>query len=279
MHYKVSLTHPDKLLYPDDGITKEQVFLYYETHAELILPYIKRRPITIVRCPEGSGHKCFYQKHWDISLPPQVHSVTIKEQAKTSPYLVIDNKTALLELVQLNAIEFHPWPATVDKLNYPNQMIFDLDPAPEVAWPQVIEGSLLIREQLDQLKLKSWIKLTGGKGLHIVVPVHRNYLWAEFKLYAQTFAKSMVRLFPDRFVSTLAKSERTGKIFIDYLRNSEGATAVAPYSLRAKPGAPVAQPIAWDDLPKIAGANAFNIFSKVASLDPWRDFFNTQQSL
>lgn len=271
------LTNPDKALYPEEGITKLDLVNYYRTVQRWILPYIINRPLTLLRCPENY-HECFYQKHLNKEKPKGIERVVIKEKTKTENYLYIKNVTGLLSLAQLGVLEIHPWGSDIKKLNFPDMIIFDLDPAPDVSWKKVVAAAKLLKKELAKLKLKSFVKTTGGKGLHVVIPIKPEYDWHKVKLFAHTFVKFIVMNHPDDFVASSSKAKRKGKIFIDYLRNQKGATAIAPYSTRARAGAPVSTPLRWEELSDRAEDNFYTIFTLPARLkklkkDPWHDFF------
>ena len=278
----IKLTHPEKILYPEAKITKSDVFNYYEEVQEWILPYIINRPLTILRCPEDYT-KCFYQKHTNNTTPPSLHSIVIKEAEGKSNCIYINDKEGLLALPQLGTLEIHPWGSKIDNIETPDIIVFDLDPAPELAWKKVVEAAFEIKNHLEELKLKSFIKTTGGKGLHVVVPIKPKHSWAEIKNFTHVFANCLVEQYPKKYLSQMSKEKRTGKIFIDYLRNQRGANAIAPYSTRARPNAPIATPLHWDELTNNYKDTYFTIKTILKRLetvkDPWKDFFKTKQSL
>ena len=245
-HRRVELTHPDKVLFPDPGITKQQLADYWLEVAKVALPFIAQRPLTLFRCPDGYGAQCFYQKHVGAGVPAAVARVTIKKGE--DPYAAIDGVESLLGLVQIGVLEIHVWGARAEHLDEPDVIIFDLDPAPDVPWSEVVKAGFDVRERLEALGLNALAKVTGGKGLHVVVPVRPGPSWPAVKQFTRAFVDEMVREEPRRFVASMAKVKRAGKIFIDYLRNDAEATAIGAYSPRARPGAPVALPIEWDEL-------------------------------
>lgn len=280
----VRLTHPDKLLYTDDQITKLDVARYYHDVAEWILPYLKHRPLVLVRCPDGQGKECFYQKHPGVGTPANLRQIPIEEKHKRENYLIVDNVDGLVSLAQIGALELHAWGSREDKLELPDQIIFDLDPAPAFPWKQVIENAQQVRQFLKELELQCFLKTTGGKGLHLVIPIARRLDWDRVKTFCRDVAEALVLAAPDRFTSKMSKAARTDKIFVDYLRNDRGATAVVPYSTRSRPGAPVSMPIAWDELGPDLHSDAFNIKNALRRLkslrhDPWAEFHSTKQSL
>lgn len=277
-------THPDKILYPEQGLTKLDLANYYQAVHEWILPHVINRPLTIVRCPQGQQNKCFYQKHFLESEMPGLHSIPIKEKHDTQPYNYITDITGLMSLVQLGVLEIHNWGCHIDKVEKPDLIIFDLDPAPDRTWKQVIEGAFFVKNNLDKFGLRSFVKTTGGKGLHVVVPIKREYGWEEIEIFAHTFVNYLVSIKPDAYVATMSKAKRKGKIFLDYLRNKRGATAITPYSTRAKEDATVAMPLGWDELSAKIKSDHFTVLNAPKYLaklkkDPWEDFFILKQRL
>ncbi len=279
----VKLTSPDKVLFPDPGITKRQLARYWEQIAEHALPLLERRPLTLLRCPEGYGAQCFYQKHVGIGVPDAVARITIDEDEE--PYAMVDGLPALLGLVQISALELHVWGSRAEHIDQPDIIVFDLDPAEDVGWQAVVDAAYLIKERLERLGLLGFVRLTGGKGLHVVVPVVPGPAWPAVKKFARAVADEIVREDPRRFTASMAKSRRGGKIFIDYLRNDREATAIASYSPRARAGAPVALPIEWEELDRGAKAAPRHGLLDVPSLvrrrarDPWAGFEDARRSL
>jgi bifunctional non-homologous end joining protein LigD len=267
------LTNPDRVLYPDLGLTKAGLAAYYEQVADWMLPHLRGRPLTLVRCPEGY-QKCFYQKHVNEKVPAAIGRIEIEEDDGRDTYMLAESLEALLGLVQMGVLEIHTWGSTKDRLERPDRLIFDLDPDPSVPWTQVIEAAELTKTLLEELGLVTFLKTTGGKGLHIVTPIQRTLEWEEAKAFSKMIADHLVAAIPQRFTSNMAKRVRKGKIFIDYLRNARGATAIAAFSTRAKPGAPVSVPIAWDELSEHLPSDYFtvmNVPERLARLkrDPW----------
>ena len=280
----VYITHPERVLYPEQGITKRDLAQYYEQVADWILPHMVDRPLTLVRCPGGRAGQCFYQKHIAGARPVGVRGVMIKEKEKREEYVVIDDLSGLVSLVQMGVLEIHPWPARADKVERPDRLVVDFDPGEGVEWKEVVRAAREARARLESLGLKSFVRTTGGKGLHVVVPFARRIDWESFKAFAKSFADAMVRSEPNRYIATMSKAKRRGKIFVDYLRNQRGATAIANYSTRSRPGAPVATPLAWDELSARMQATSFDVFSvpkRLArmSADPWDGFLSLQQSI
>jgi bifunctional non-homologous end joining protein LigD len=280
----VRLTHPGRVLYRQGGITKGEVARYYVAVAERILPHLVGRPLAVVRCPRGEGEPCFYQQHRTGSLPAAVHGVEVEERQGRATHLVIHDLAGLVSLVQVGALEFHPWGCREDRPERPDRLIFDLDPSPEVGWEAVREAARQVAARLAAAGLESFLRTSGGKGLHVVVPLARHSGWEEVKACAYAVAAAMAAAEPERYLATAAKDERRGRIFIDWLRNARGATAVASYSTRARPGAPVATPLAWDELAGLESAAAYtvaNLGQRLGGLarDPWEGFFDLRQRL
>lgn len=273
----VRLTHPDRILYPDQGVTKAHLARYYEQIAEHILPHIANRPLTLLRCPDGQEKSCFYQKHPPDGLNDAVRRVMIEESDGPSEYMYVDSVAGIVSLVQIGTLELHVWGSIVDALETPDMLIFDLDPGPGVTWPRLIDAALLLRERLEEIGFRSFPKLTGGKGLHLVVPLEPRADWDRAKEFARTVAERAARDQPERLTANMAKSRRHGRIFIDYLRNGRGATAICSYSTRARVGAPVAVPIGWEELDPASRSDRYGIDTvkrRLAALrkDPWADF-------
>lgn len=278
------LTNPDRVLYPKQGITKLQLAEYYDRVKDWIMPYVANRPLTLLRCPSGRHHECFYQKHLNESTPETIHTIPIKEKHKTEDYIYINDFGGLVSLVQLGVLEIHPWASRIDNIERPDMITFDLDPAPDVQWKKVIEAAFFVKELLQDVGLKSFVKTTGGKGLHVVIPIKRMNSWEEIKEFSHAVVKVVVDERPQDYIGVMTKAKRTGKIFLDYLRNQRGATAVAAYSTRAKENATVSTPLSWDELTVRIKSDTFTIKNVPTRLDelkkdPWQDFFHLHQSL
>jgi bifunctional non-homologous end joining protein LigD len=280
----VALSNPERILFPEQGVSKRELARYYEAIADWILPHIIDRALTLVRCPQGRAKKCFYQKHWSAALPEAVESVVIREKQGPEPYVVIRDLQGLISLVQVSVLELHPWGARIDQLERPDVMVFDLDPGEGVEWKNVKQAAVDVREVLAEAELTSFVRTSGGKGLHVVVPITRRSSWEDVGDFAQDIAVGLARRSPERYVSRMRKSLRQGRIFVDYLRNRRGATSIASYSTRAHPGAPVATPLAWDELPDLTASNQWtlqNVPQRLESLNspPWDTFASLRQSL
>lgn len=256
----VRITSRDRVIFPDSGQTKGELAEYYAAIAPLMLLFAAARPLSLVRCPQGRAKRCFYQKHDTGGFGPHVHTIAIPEKSgKTQDYLCVSDTAGLLECVQMGAIEFHPWPSTCRDIEAPDRLVFDLDPDEAISFSHVREAAFDIRDRLSRCGLDSFAMLTGGKGLHVMVPLRAGHSWDRHRQFAKGLAMAMSDEQPDRFTASISKAKRKGRIFIDYLRNQRGNTAVAPYCARARHAAPVAAPVAWDELPDIVNAQAFAI--------------------
>lgn len=273
----VKLTHPDRIYWPDQGITKEGLADYYAEIWKHVAPYVVGRPLALLRCPSGIGGEQFFQKHAWKGLNPNIKLVKDRTDSDEEPLISIDDFDGLMGLVQSAVLEIHPWGSTVADWERPDTIIMDLDPGEGVTWDEVITAALETRERLKSAGLGSFVKTSGGKGLHVVAPLKPKAQWPAVKTFTKSIADAMASDTPDRFVSTINKSKRRGKILIDYLRNQRGATAVAAYSTRARPGAAVSTPLSWSELSPAIGPAYFtveNLPTRLTSLkaDPWEDF-------
>ncbi len=279
-----TLSSPGKVLFADDGITKQDVWDYYTAVMDHVLPEVVGRPLSVIRCPSGTAKACFFQKHHTAGMDI-VDTVRLKEESGTQgDYLVVRDAAGLMELVQFNTLEFHPWGSHAESPDRADRVVFDLDPGPGVAFSEVKKAATDIRDKLKELKLESFLRVSGGKGLHVVVPLRPGCDWDLTKRFAKGFAEALAESEPDRFLSKATKSLRNKRIFVDYLRNGRGATAVASYSLRARPGAPVAMPISWAELSKLQRADTFTLKTVPAKLkrrrkDPWEGIDTLKQNL
>jgi bifunctional non-homologous end joining protein LigD len=278
----IKLTHPGRVLWKDQGLTKLGLAEYYAGIADRILPHIVKRPLALVRCPDGSEGQCFFQKHSFAGLTDAVEIAHVADKGSTEEVIVIHDLAGLINLVQANVLEIHPWGARIEDVEHPDTLIFDLDPGEGVEWSGVIGGAREVRQRLRDAGLESFVKTTGGKGLHVVVPLEPSVDWDTLKNFAHGIALAMEADDPSRYISTMTKKARGGKIFVDYLRNGRGATAVAAYSSRARPGAPVSTPVRWEELgPKLTAArfNVANIPRRVTGFnsDPWDGYFSSPQ--
>lgn len=275
------ISSPDKDMYNGLNITKEQVARYYDMVSDRMMPYVSRRVLSFLRCPDGIGKECFYQKHLE-QKGKGLEKIEITESGgDKEDYIYIENEQGLLSSVQMGTIEFHVWGSKVDKLEYPDMLVFDLDPAEGMEILKVREGVLDMKKILDELSLTSFLKTSGGKGYHVVVPLNGSADWDRVREFAKLCAQAMEERWPDKYTSNMRKEKRKGKIFIDWVRNGRSATSVAPYSLRARKGAPVSMPIAWEELDDVAPHEVTleNIEIRLEKEDPWRKFFEVEQGL
>lgn len=281
----ITITHPEREVFGEGGPTKGEVAAYYEAVAPRMLPELRDRPLSIVRCPQGAAGPCFFQKHHADGLGGDVKAVALKEKdGGNAHYIYVDDVAGVLELVQMNTLEFHPWGARVDKPDQPDRMIFDLDPAKGVEWKGIVAAAREIRDRLAEAKLESFVRTSGGKGLHIVAPLRRGPSWDAVKAFCEGLADDMVTRKPKLYIAEASKAKREGLIFIDWLRNTRGATSVTGWSLRARPGAPVAMPVGWDEIARLKGGGAFDLKkavkrAKSLDADPWEGIASLKQSL
>jgi bifunctional non-homologous end joining protein LigD len=278
------ITHADRGVYPALGISKLAVAEYYAAVAEHILPHVVARPLSLLRCPDGIAGQCFFQKHLASGGYRGIKQVSIKGKDGSEAHVMIEDAAGLLALVQMGVLEIHPWGSTIDDVEKPNRLIFDLDPDEGLGWDHVVAGALAIRQALEQLGLRSFVKTTGGKGLHVVVPVKPTLQWDAAKEFTRALVTSLSAAAPERYTASVAKKARRGRIFIDYLRNGRGATAVAAYSTRARPSATVSAPVSWQEIENGIRADQLtilNLLPRLRSLraDPWAEFFTTKQSI
>jgi bifunctional non-homologous end joining protein LigD len=255
----VKITHPDRVVFEEGKITKGDVARYYATVAPSLLPEIRNRPITVVRCPSGVKADCFYQRNVGFGLGTQVYPFLWKYKGRSYNYIYVKDVMGIMQMIQMGVIEIHPWGATIDNIHRPDRMIFDLDPDPSIPFSTVKHAAREIRARLQKAGLESALKCTGGKGLHLVVPLMPTRSWNEIKAWASAFAHTMVRESPDQYVATITKSKRKGKILIDFFRNDYTATSIASYSLRARAGAPVSVPLEWRELTRLESASHFGM--------------------
>jgi bifunctional non-homologous end joining protein LigD len=278
----VKLTHPERILYPEVGIGKLDLARLYERVAERMLPYLADRPLTLVRAPEGvAGHR-FFVRHAGDWAPRELRQLDIPEGTGSGQAMTVDDVAGLVALAQMNVIEVHPWNARAADLEHPDRIVFDLDPGPLVPWSDVVDGAKQVRDVLATLELASFVKTTGGKGLHVVVPIEPSATWDDTLAFSRAIAQALARFEPRRFSADLGKADRADKIFVDYLRNRRGATSVSAYSSRAQPMATVSVPITWDDLGFATRNDAFRVDNEhqwYTSVDPWRDYGRSRQRL
>jgi bifunctional non-homologous end joining protein LigD len=277
----VRFTHPERIYWPDVGVTKQALADYYRLVWDMMAPHLIDRPLALVRCPDGTAGQCFFQKHASAGLEEKYLRTVI--DAKKRQIIAVENLDGLLSLAQAGVLEVHVRGSTIDRLELCERIVFDIDPGDGVSWAGVVAAARDVRERLSALDLQSFVKLTGGKGLHVVLPI-QGADWESTKDFAQAVAFAMTADHPERYVAKMTKSLRSGKIFIDYLRNSLEQTSVAAYSTRARPGAPVSAPVTWEELGRTRGGNQYtvlNVGKRLAGLkqDPWSDIGRVKQKL
>ncbi len=278
----VRLTHPERVLWPEEELTKQELAEHWMAVSERALPEIARRPLTLLRCPDGREGQCFFQKQSHVSIPDVVPRFDLVVDGEDVTYMTVGGEAALVGLAQASVLEVHVWGSRVDRLDNPDRMIFDIDPGPGVVWPRVALAAVALRDLLADVGLESWLKSTGGKGLHVVVPIERRTGWEEVKAFSRAVAERLAAERPDEYTSKLPKKYREGRLYIDYLRNDRNATAIAPYSTRARPGAPVAVPLAWEELVDHTETPLWTVRTmaeRLAEPDPWADIGKARQAL
>ncbi|MDX5433023.1 MAG: non-homologous end-joining DNA ligase, partial [Halomonas sp.] len=273
----VRLTHPDRVLFPEQGLTKLDLARFYEQIQEWVLPHLARRPLSLVRCPQGRNDECFFQKHPRSAIPDSVPRIDVPEKKGSAEYVYVETAADLIGLVQAGALEIHPWGSRIDHLEQPDSLVFDLDPDQGIAWKEILRVAGTLRERLESLGLTPFLRTTGGKGLHLVVPLEPSAEWEQAKAFAKGVAEAHAKDDPKRLTTNMSKAKREGRIFLDYLRNGRGATAVASYTVRARENAPVAVPIRWDELNAALRADRYNVQNlrrRLSALreDPWAGF-------
>jgi bifunctional non-homologous end joining protein LigD len=292
----VTLTHPDRVYWPESGLTKRDLVDYYELVAPLMLPYVSGRPVAMVRCPgglaelpadvrQGSKHvdACFFYKHPAADSAGPFQRVVITESGGPAPYLAVTEAGSLTALAQMGVLEIHIWGSTAPDIEHPDMLVFDLDPDDSVPWPTLADGARMVRELLRAAGLESFVKTTGGKGLHVVAPIMARNGWEDVHLFCKGVAETVAGQAPDRFVATMPKAKRTDKIYVDYVRNTRGSTSIAPYSTRARDGATVAVPLRWEELSGRDRPEAHTLVTLPERLrqldkDPWQGYFETARN-
>ena len=278
------LTSADRVVFEGAKYTKGDVADYYRAVAKWLLPELAGRPLSLLRCPDGAKGDCFFQKHHADSLGDDVHAVALEQKSGVEQYLYVDDIEGVLDLVQMNTLELHPGGSRVEAPEQPDRLVFDLDPGEGVRWPAVVAAARDVRDRLKDAGLQSFVRLSGGKGVHVVVPLTPGPSWDQVRAFSDGFAEAMATAAPGKYVATMSKAKRPGKVFIDWLRNARGSTSVASWSLRARRGAPVAVPLRWDDLGRVEGPAAFDLArarQRAARLrrDPWAGFATIRQDL
>jgi bifunctional non-homologous end joining protein LigD len=287
----VGISHPERVLFPATGVTKIDLARYYTAVADWILPHLEDRPLTLVRCPTGvrpggaaKGVDCFYLKHSRTWSPAPIRRVRIREKTKLGEYFIVDDLPALVGLAQMDVLEIHTWNSHFARLEQPDRVVVDLDPGERVDWRAVVDAARLVRRFLSALDLASFVKTTGGRGIHLVVPLMPKADWAECLRFARALAEAVVRADPRRFTASFARRGREDKILVDYLRNNRTNTSVAAFSTRARPDATVSVPISWRELAPQRTPDQFTIHTVVKRLskletDPWQAYWRTRQTI
>ena len=279
----ITISHPERVVFDGPGVTKGDLASYYGAVAKRFLAHAGGHPVSLVRCPQGDIDHCFFQKHAGDGFPDTIRQVPIVESTgKTENYMALDTAEDIVAAVQMGTIEFHIWGSGADALEKPDRLVFDLDPDPSVGFDVVVRAAFELRAVLDSVGLKSLAMVTGGKGVHVVVPLQRKAEWDTVKSFAKSLSVKLAEAAPDRYTATMSKAKRKGRIFIDWLRNERGSTAIAPFSVRARPGAPVALPVTWDELRTLKAANGFSLDAALARSkepDPWGEAGAWRQSL
>ncbi|GAB4284463.1 MAG: non-homologous end-joining DNA ligase [Coriobacteriia bacterium] len=280
----VRLTHPDRVLFAEQGITKRQLAEYYEQVAEHVLPHLSGRPLVLVRCPQGADGSCFYQKDVTQGFPKSVGRLEVQHEEGVVRYALVDDLEGLLALVQLGVLEIHTWGALAADVERPDRLTFDLDPGPDVAWRAVVDAALDVRARLEALGLGAFPKTTGGKGLHVVTPIVPERGWEAARDLARAVVEAIAAEKPERYTTNPRKERRGGKVFLDYIRNTRGATAVAAYSTRAKPGATVSVPVRWDEIEAGVRSDGYTVRNTPYRLralggDPWAGYEDARVAL
>jgi bifunctional non-homologous end joining protein LigD len=276
----IRISHPDRLIYPDMGISKIQLAQYYERIAKWIVPHVAGRPLTLVHCPAGIAAPCNFLKHAKAWGPNALRRVRIQEKTKVGEYLVADSIEAVVSLAQMGIVEIHTWNSTADDVDRPNRLVWDLDPGPQVSWKRVVKAAELVRDVLKTLNLRSWVKTTGGRGLHVVVPLKRKRTVTECLDFSRAVSEGIAKTDPRAYTTTFAKAGRERQILIDYLRNNRTNTSVCAFSPRARPGATVSMPLGWNDLDE--PPDRWTLLTVPRRLDrlradPWKDYWSDAQ--
>ena len=278
----IRLSHPDRLIYPELHISKLQLARYYERIGDWILPHVRGRPLTLVHCPTGIAGPCQYLRHAKAWGPTALRRVRIREKTKVGEYLVAETVAAVVALAQMGVVEIHTWNSMADDVERPNRMVWDLDPGPEITWKQTVAAAKLLREVLDTLGLASWVKTTGGRGLHVVVPITPSVDWSTCLSFSRDVGEAMVRTNPALYTTAFPKRGRERQILIDYLRNNRTNTSICAYAPRARAGAPVSVPLDWKELGgRPDGWTLHSVARRLAGLrrDPWTEYWTRAQRL
>lgn len=269
-------------MFPDARLTKADLARFYERIADWIVPHLKGRPLTLVRCPKGLADECFFMKHSKVWAPPALRRVSIQEKTKVGEYLIADTPAAVVSLVQMDVLEMHTWNTRIENVERPDRIVFDIDPGRYVAWKQVVETARLVRRMLETVGLASFPKTTGGAGLHVVVPISPRADWSECLEFSRALAEAIERYSPELYTTAFAKAGRERKILIDYLRNNRTNTSIAAFSARAKKGAPISMPLTWEEVTNSLDPSTWTVLTaerRLKSLrrDPWKGYWTSRQ--
>ncbi|MFI4934576.1 MAG: DNA ligase D [Caulobacterales bacterium] len=276
----IHLTNPEREMFAGSGVTKLDLALYYAKVGDWLLPELLRRPVTVIRCPTGDIKDLFYQRHAFAGLPPGVETIELSDEEGRGAFITVTEPKGYLGLTQFGAVEFHLWGCRIDDPEHPDRLVMDLDPDESLPWARVCDGAEILRDRLQAMGFRPFLRTTGGKGLHLVMALKGGHDWPLVKGFAEALSRAMAADAPSLFTAVSSKERRKGRIYLDYLRNARGASAVASYSLRARPSFPAATPIAWEELRKLSGANAFNRLNLVKRLeslaaDPWDELVSS----
>jgi bifunctional non-homologous end joining protein LigD len=279
----VRISHPDRLIYPDLGFSKVQLARYYDDIAEWVMPHVRGRPLTLVHCPAGVSGPCTYLKHAKAWGPSALRRVRIQEKTKVGEYLVADSIAAVVSLVQMGVVEIHTWNSTTDNIERPNRIVWDLDPGPEISWKQTVAAARQLREVLETLGLISWVKTTGGRGLHVIVPIKPSLDWSKCLAYSREVGEALARIDNALYTTAFSKRGRENKILIDYLRNNRTNTSICAYSPRARAGAAVSVPLDWQEL-SAGPPERWTLLTVPRRLhrlrtDPWASYWTARQRI
>jgi bifunctional non-homologous end joining protein LigD len=280
----IHLTNPQREMFAGSGVTKLDLAIHYARVGDWLLPELLRRPVTVIRCPTGDLKDLFYQRHAFAGLPPGVETVELADEKERAAFITVTEPKGYLGLTQFGAVEFHLWGCRIDDAEHPDRLVMDLDPDEALPWARVCDGAEVLRDRLQALGLTPFLRTTGGKGLHLVVALSPGHDWPTVKGFAEALARAMAADAPGVFTAVSQKDRRKGRIYLDYLRNARGASAVASYSLRAKPGFPVATPIEWAELRRLSRGDAFNRLNIVRRLealaaDPWDELVSSSSQI
>jgi bifunctional non-homologous end joining protein LigD len=282
-YHGIRISNPHRVIYPKQGITKIELAHYYDAVAARMLPHVVNRPMSLLRCPKGRGDECFFQKHASAGFPDALMRVNVREKTdKRADYLYVDGIKGIIAAVQMGTLEFHIWGSRIDALEKPDRLVFDLDPDEALDFRVVSIAAAVLRQRLGKLGLQTVPMVTGGKGVHVIAPLRRTADWPQVKSFAKAFATQLAADEPDVFTATMSKSRRRGRIFVDWLRNERGSTAIAPYSTRARENGPVATPVGWNELEDLSAANCFRIddvMKRLEMKDPWEKSTLWRQSI